>query len=254
MRIAPCPSSAVALAPGVSYSEGRFEGSRYHLVRVDREQADVDPRPFLTNRAEGDTVSRIDRLTDSVATVNGTFFDTARPGRGVYGDVKTDTEARPSGLSKMRTYWAVTPEGTYEMGETARAGTDSQGAPIYRIPTERFASYRYVLGGGGRLVRDGRKASVGAGVNDEQFLPDVLARRNRSAIGFADSGGAFWMVSCDMPGWTPQETADFFLTLGADEAMFLDGGGSTEMVVSDRIVTPLSAGAERPMPTAVVVT
>lgn len=250
-RCTPPLSPLGGIAPGVIFTEGAFRGTPYHLVRVDRDKASVSPQPYLTSRDEGETVSRIDRFTGSVASVNGTFFDTARPGRVIYGDVKTASASRPCTLGKMRTYWAVTPDGTHEMHETERFGTDREGNPLYRIPPAQFSSYRYIIGGGGRLVSDGRKASVGAGVNDEQFQPDVLARRNRSAIGYAADGATFWMVSCDEPGWTPQETADFFVSLGARDAMMLDGGGSTEMVVGDRVVTPLSAGAERPMPTAI---
>jgi hypothetical protein len=222
------------------------------MVRIDRSKAPYDPRPYKVPEKRSDTVSNIDRVARSLATINGTFFDTAHPGTTIFGEVKTDDDSYQPTMVKKRTYWAVTHEGAYEMGETVPAGKDIYGSTLFSIPPEKWKSFRYVLGGGGRLVDDGRKSSTGAGINDEQFLSDVLARRNRTAVGFSQNEKTFWMVSCDSPGWTPQETADFFVGLGAEEAMFLDGGGSTEMVVHDRIVTKLSAGAERAMPTAIV--
>ncbi|MBM3465208.1 MAG: phosphodiester glycosidase family protein [Armatimonadetes bacterium] len=235
------------LAPGVTYREDTYLGTPYHLVTVDRSMADAAPRPYRTDRDGGETVSAIDRRTDAVATLNGTFFDTARPGRVIFGEVKNDETAYRPAMTKKRTYWAVRPDATMEMEETERTPD-----ALWAIPSAKWNSFRYVLGGGGRLIQDGRKTSVGAGDNDQRFQPDVLARRNRSAIGFSEDGRHFWMVACDPPGWTPQQTADFFLTLGADEAMFLDGGGSTEMVADDRIVNDLTGGGERRMPTAIV--
>jgi len=249
------PEDSITLAsspaPGVTYQEGTFQRASYHMVKVDCAKAHVTLKPYKAGAA-GDVVSRMDKAAGALATINGTFFDTAHPGKTIYGEVKADEgEYRPS-MIKKRTYWAVKPDGAFEMGETVPSAKYVDGSISYGIPTEKWKSLRYVIGGGGRLIRDGRKASAGAGENDEQFQSDVLARRNRSALGFTSDGGTFWMVSCDEPGWTPQETADFFLGLGADQAMFLDGGGSTEMGVSDRIVTDLSAGSERRMPTAIV--
>jgi len=243
----------IPLAPGLTYREGVFRGAPFHLVQVMRREAPVNVRPCLAAGDKGQVVSAMHGRTGSIATMNGTFFNTAGPGKTMYGEIKTDEgEYRPS-MVKMRTYWAVTPGGTFEMGETTPGDPMADGRVSYAIPMEKWNSFRYVLGGGGRLILDGCKASEGAGINDEHFLPDVLARRNRSALGYASQGASFWMVSCDPPGWTPQETADFFLGLGADQAMFLDGGGSTEMMVKDRIVTTLSAGSERAMPTALVI-
>jgi exopolysaccharide biosynthesis protein len=242
----------VSVAPGIEYQQGAFRGTPYHMVKINRNQADVTLKPYLTNKPAGESVLGMDKKTWSVATVNGTFFDTAHPGTKVFGEVKTDGGEYKPTMIKKRTYWGVKPDGHLEMGETTPAGRDPEGRTLYQIPLEKWNSFKYILGGGGRLVDDGKKASVGAGINDQQFMSDILAKRNRSALGFSADGGTFWMVSCDPPGWTPKDTADFFINLGAHEAMFLDGGGSTEMIVKDKIVTDLSADAERLMPTSVV--
>ncbi|MCE1245035.1 MAG: phosphodiester glycosidase family protein [Firmicutes bacterium] len=240
----------VTVAPGIVYQEGAFHGTPYHLVKIETKTAGVALKPYLTGKPSGEAVLGMDQKSNSVATINGTFFDTTHPGKTIYGEVKTDSAEYHPTMIKKRTYWAVKPDGCFEMGETSPAGRDPEGRTLYQIPKEKWDSFKYILGGGGRLIDDGKKTSEGAGVNDEQFMSDILARRNRSALGYNEN--SFWMVSCDPPGWTPKETADFFLTLGANEAMFLDGGGSTEMIVRDKIVTKLSADAERLMPTSVI--
>jgi hypothetical protein len=194
------------------------------------------------------------RETGALAALNGTFFWAAPAGLATAGEVKNDRVAVRPWMLKKRTYYAMTPEGRLHMGETEPLGRDSQGRPLWGIPLPTWQSFRYVLGGGGRLIRDGVKASLGAGHNDEEFLPDVLARRNRSAVGFTADGGTWLLAACDEPGWTPQQTADFMLAQGAHQAMFLDGGGSTTMVVQGRVVNELSQGQERRVPTALVLT
>jgi hypothetical protein len=54
-------------------------------------------------------------------------------------------------------------------------------------------------------------------------------------------------------GMTPLQFARLFLYLGATNALNLDGGGSTAMVVNGRLVNRPSDGAERPVGSALLV-
>lgn len=244
------PASRRTVAPGVTLEEGTFRGASYHLVEVDRAEAARTLVPVLSGAPWGRTVSALDAQAGALATLNGTFFGYRPDGRPeVYGEVKTDGDAVRPTMIKRRTYLVVGRDGSLGMGEAEPRGTDSAGRTVYGIPPSRWDSARYVLGGGGRLVREGRKDSTGAGRNDQEFQPDVLARRNRAAVGFDDDH--VWLVASDAPGWTPETTADFMLSQGAREAMFLDGGGSTTLVVQDAVVNRLSAGEQRRMPTAI---
>lgn len=245
----PWPRSEVgtrrSLAPGLVLEEGTFRGAPYHLLEVDRSQG-REIRPVFTPAPWGRRVSRIHSDAGALATVNGTFFGYLSDGRPlVYGEVKNDTVALRPTMVKKRSYLGVTADGALVMGDTERSGTR------WSIPPARWNQLRHVLGGGGRLVKEGRPASVGAGENDQGFQDDVLARRNRTAVGFA--GEKVWLVCSDVPGWTPEVTAEFMVARGAREAMFLDGGGSTTMVADGRVQNRLSAGAERPMPTALAI-
>jgi exopolysaccharide biosynthesis protein len=56
-------------------------------------------------------------------------------------------------------------------------------------------------------------------------------------------------------GMTLQELADYILSLGATDAMNLDGGGSTTMFLNGKVVnTPSDKEGERKVSDAIVVT
>lgn len=111
------------------------------------------------------------------------------------------------------------------------------------------------LGGGPRLVKDGR-----------EFIPFDWEwfshrfhqiRAARTAIGIT-TGGKLLFVTVDgrsrqNTGMTLRELAQLMVSLGARDAMNLDGGGSATMVVGGRIVNDPSDGRERPVASALLV-
>ncbi len=103
------------------------------------------------------------------------------------------------------------------------------------------------VGGGPRLVREG---VISVEHLRERFLESFAQRRHpRTGVGIRD--GTLVMVTVDgrQPGYsegmTLPEFAELFLELGCREAMNLDGGGSTTMVVRDRVVNSPSGGTPR---------
>jgi len=66
----------------------------------------------------------------------------------------------------------------------------------------------------------------------------AAARHPRTAIGYDSRNGVIWMVVVDgrqdpySAGMTLPELADLFESLGVDEALNLDGGGSSALVVT----------------------
>jgi len=95
-----------------------------------------------------------------------------------------------------------------------------------------------VVNGAGLLVRDGK--AVGEWV-EERLAESFLGRHPRTIIG-ADRAGDVWLVTVDgrQPGYslgmTLLETQRLALSLGLVEALNLDGGGSTTMVVGSDVV------------------
>ena len=103
------------------------------------------------------------------------------------------------------------------------------------------------VGAGPRLVKDGQ---IFVSTITEDFGSDVSGgRAPRTAIGVNKDGKALLAIvdgrSRRSIGFSLLELAQFMLDLGAVDAMNLDGGGSTEMIIGSQIVNQPSDGRER---------
>lgn len=105
----------------------------------------------------------------------------------------------------------------------------------------------FAIGAGPRLVKNGSVFVTG---KEEEFPSDItVGRAPRTAVGVTKDGHIILFVvdgrrtSCI--GMTLQELAQFMQELGAVDAMNLDGGGSSEMVVNGKVVNTPSDGRER---------
>lgn len=107
----------------------------------------------------------------------------------------------------------------------------------------------YVMGGGVGLVRNGR-VQITAQADGQASFNMMLRRHPRTMAGVTKSGGLI-LVTVDgrNPGVTVGasmvEAAQLMRWLGAKQAMNLDGGGSSVMVVDRKVVNRPSDGAER---------
>lgn len=115
---------------------------------------------------------------------------------------------------------------------------------------------REAVGGYPVLLRDGEFApEMEEGVN-----PSFGERRHpRTAVGFADDGRRmFWLVVDGRQdpysdGMSLREVATLLRDLGAEEALNLDGGGSSALVVRGRVANrPSDPTGERPVGNALV--
>ncbi len=110
------------------------------------------------------------------------------------------------------------------------------------------------LGGGPRLLDNGQVR-----VTSENFRDDVrLGRGPRTAIGIDKNGGYIILVVDGRQGYyssglTLTELAYTMLKFGAVDAINLDGGGSTAMVVRNRLINRPSDGKERSVSNALLV-
>jgi len=108
-----------------------------------------------------------------------------------------------------------------------------------------------IVGGGPRLVRRGK-----VNVTKEKFA-HAASRHPRTAFAVTRRG-TFLFVTLDgrqpsSVGMTLRELAAELIGMGAVEAMNLDGGGSTTMVVSDAVRNSPSDGKERPVSDAILI-
>jgi hypothetical protein len=120
-------------------------------------------------------------------------------------------------------------------------------------------SPEWVIGGGPLLVRSGK--TLGAEQSDaEGFAPDFgRGRHPRTALGIREDG-TILLVTVDgrqpriSVGMTVAELGALMTRLGCRDAINLDGGGSTTMVVRGKVVnTPSDAAGERPVSDALLV-
>lgn len=108
-----------------------------------------------------------------------------------------------------------------------------------------------VVGGGPRLVRDGQVAVSAEGFGHE------FARHPRTAVAVTREG-KFLFVTVDgrqsrSAGMKLDELAAELVAMGAVDAMNLDGGGSTTMVVNGELRNSPSDGTERPVGDAILI-
>lgn len=109
------------------------------------------------------------------------------------------------------------------------------------------------LGGNPMLVSGGRIVD-----GDVDGSGGFFARHPRTAVGVTGSGQLLLVVvdgrqGSYSAGMTLRELARLMARLGAREAVNLDGGGSSEMVVNGLVVNRPSDGRERPVSSALVV-
>jgi Phosphodiester glycosidase len=114
-----------------------------------------------------------------------------------------------------------------------------------------------VVGGGPRLLRAGRVAvaAVAEGFRPPQapfFFRSFVAGRQPRTLAGVRPDGTLLLVTVDgrLPGWsvgmTLPEAARLMRSLGARDALNLDGGGSTGMVVRGEVVNrPSDRSGER---------
>jgi hypothetical protein len=126
------------------------------------------------------------------------------------------------------------------------------GAPTLGAPT-------LVLGPGPRLLRGGRVAVAASaeGFDPPQapsFFRSIVAGRNPRTLAGVRPDGMLLLVTVDgeRPGWsvgmTLTEAARLMRSLGATDALNLDGGGSSTMIVRGEVVNrPSDRVGERPV-------
>lgn len=119
----------------------------------------------------------------------------------------------------------------------------------------KWEKARHVMSAGPRLVKAGKLEVTS---KQESFPSDIsVGRAPRTAIGQKKDGTILLMVvdgrSQASVGMTLEELGRYLIDLGAYDAMNLDGGGSSEMVIGKEIKNNPSDGRERFVSSGIVV-
>jgi Phosphodiester glycosidase len=135
---------------------------------------------------------------------------------------------------------------------------DDRGRPVRTSPTAS------IVNGGPELVRDGRLHATPAAdgmvrPGEPSFYYGWVHKRNPRTFAGVDAKGRTVLITADgrstsSLGLGIAETAKVARSLGLRNAMNLDGGGSTTMVVDRAVINvPSDATGERPVGDALVV-
>jgi hypothetical protein len=129
--------------------------------------------------------------------------------------------------------------------------------PVENTQEARWRQSKNIVGGGPQLIRNGKVEITNQA---EKILPAFVSDRHpRTAVARLNSG-KFLLVTVDgrqpgvSVGMSLTQLAGLLLEFGAIEAMNLDGGGSTTMVVKNKIVNkPSDQTGERPVSDAILI-
>jgi hypothetical protein len=116
-----------------------------------------------------------------------------------------------------------------------------------------------IVGGWPRILERGRNVASEAPVVEGTISRNAEARHPRTSVGFSRDSSTLFLLAVDgrsakSAGLTLVELANVMRSLGAWNAMNLDGGGSTTMVVGGTIVnTPSDAAGEREVGSALAI-
>ncbi|MEJ2539427.1 MAG: phosphodiester glycosidase family protein [Gemmatimonadota bacterium] len=184
-----------------------------------------------------------------IAAVNGDFFTPeGRPlGPEVAAGVRGSGRERPAVVFRAGfglPWIGTTSVSAVEVGST--------GWPLGDLGPRST----HVIGGYPELLDRGRRVGDLAVASNPSF---AASRHPRTAVGISDDDGRMWWVVVDgrqgdySTGMTLPELTDLLEALGVEEALNLDGGGSSVMVLRGRSVSrPSDETGERPVANALL--
>lgn len=175
--------------------------------------------------------------------ISASRYEAALDANGVVVEVSNGELTIPRGG------WVVSGQGAAQAQLSAALPPGAK-ALVYTRLSGVWEGVRFALGAGPTIVHQGREHVTW---RQEAFGAHVSAgRAPRSAIGYAHTGEVL-MLTIDgrrpqhSIGATLRELARLMIRLGAVEAINLDGGGSTTMVVKGQVTNLPSGGGERPV-------
>ncbi len=252
--LAPDRVSAFQLEEGVVYRSVRSGSKpwRVHLLEVDVTHCELGFRVVRAGEGEGRVaVSEMAKRVEPgvIAAVNGDFFTPEDLPLGI--EVSEGTlRGRTS-----RPVFAWRPGHLPWVGPVEWDG-DSIHLGSWTTSQERPAPDIQVVAGFPSLLADGQPV----GDLQQEDRPEFASERHpRTAIGFDPTGVRIWIAVVDgrregvSEGMSLPELADLFRALGVRNAINLDGGGSSVMVIRHEPVSrPSDPAGQRPVVNALV--
>jgi hypothetical protein len=215
-------------------------------VRLDRCLAPVavkGGRSAIGRTRTSELLRGLHAMREVVGGVNADFFLFTPPGVPTGAHVSGGRVITPPGRQPV---FAVDSVGRPRIAVLWAVRPDSFAVDDPRLHTLRLMPFHPSEAVGGRpvLVQD---SALGPSVDTEGALGFASGRHPRTAVGIADRGRRLLLVVVDgrqapySDGMTLRELGNLMMALGAPEALNLDGGGSSAMVIAE----PSEGGAMR---------
>jgi hypothetical protein len=229
------------LFQGIDQTSATIDGSHAYAVRIDLGAPGIG---FTTTPASGpletvsQTTSQFLQTSGTQVAINADFFD---PCCHAYAEPKNLEGLAISNGALVSPDQVGRPALLLTAVNEARIVASATGQPL------DLTGVYNAVSGSDILVAHGANVAPTASTGFNNANP-------RSVVGLSADAGLLYLVAiegrlADSPGTSLVETADLMLGLGADQALNLDGGGSTALVVADhgtpRDLNRPSGGTER---------
>ncbi|MBQ7503464.1 phosphodiester glycosidase family protein [bacterium] len=248
------------ISPGVTWvrqsiKDGAFGTLIWNQLCFDRSDPNVTIDVALA-RSDPNKLAKLSSIvaeSKALAGVNGGFFN--MPSGGILGVTVKDGKviAPHVGRRPARSVFAVTQSNDLFIERIKVLN----GKPV-KLNGNACPPLRLALGAGPTLLKNGQ---INITVKEEQLGPggnDITRACGRTAVAYNKNTVMLATLSgprdSHSQGWKLPTMAGYLLKKGMTEALNLDGGGSVDMSIADRIVAngPQAGSYERPIATALV--
>ena len=248
------------ISPGITWTrqtikDGAYGSLIWNQLCFDRKDPNITLDVALAHNdpAKLAKLSSIVPESGALAGVNGGFFN--MPSGGILGvAVKDGKVISPHvGRRPARSVFAVTKDNDLFIERIKVLN----GKPV-KLNGNACPPLRIALGAGPTLLKNGQ---INLTVKEEQLGPggnDITRACGRTAVAYNKNTVMLATLSgprdSHSQGWKLPTMAGYLLKKGMTEALNLDGGGSVDMSIADRIVAngPQAGSYERPIATALV--
>lgn len=217
-----------------------------HVLTVDPNEHEIVPVKAMGDKVSRETVSTMANRYGAIAAVNGGFW---KPDGTPSGALKINKWLSTPVKQRGAVGWSLHHNNAMmdRILTSCSVKDCPDGKPIKVLPARtspaEWNKFDYIVGGTPLLIQNGKPVR---NVKTEQTLESFIVKRHpRTAVGIKENGDWVFVVVDSrfygvFGGMTIKELAKFMLDLGCVEALNLDGGGSSTMVLHDEVVSQSS--------------
>ena len=270
-------SEQYSLPEGIQLYEGTRSSPalKAWYIEVDMKVATIGLVPYLAENGT-ETVTEFSKRIGAIAAINGGYFGgnssystVVQPGQVLsrnVGSLNRNNRSYPVirsafSIAKNRDmtvdwiyHFGSTPDDIYRFNQPMGYTNGSSDLPLAAPNKNTGEAFDMYMGiGGGPILVKGD--SIHVSYNEEIFWGSGVGLSNRdprTAVGYTADGRAILLVTdgrqVASQGFSLPEMAQVMIDLGCTEAINLDGGGSSQMAVTNQLINRPGGGTyQRPV-------